>query len=75
MSCLLKNEPASYSYAVSLSPIKSDGGVGKPSVKARLTACGRPETERANHGQGEVPRNRDGGPNPCQLQLAGMTCG
>ena len=40
-----------------------------------LADVGRPETRWANHVQGEFRRKAEGGPNPSELQICGMTCG
>jgi hypothetical protein len=52
------------------------GALGKPSTNsANLSYILDPKPKRAYHGQGEVCRKIDGGPNPYVVQLIGMTCG
>jgi hypothetical protein len=65
MSCLLKNEPASFHCLLSLTRLSGGGGVGKPSLKRAIgTDSGKPETERAYHGQGEPRLTSWGRPEP-----------
>jgi len=56
--------------------IEKIGAKGKPSTNsASLSYISDPKPMRAYHGQGEVYRKIDGGPNPYVVQLIGMTCG
>ena len=50
-------------------------GAGKPSVNSAFVVCIRPEAKRACHGQGEVCRKTNEGPNPYVVQFIVMTCG
>jgi hypothetical protein len=75
ISCLLKNEPASFRIAALLKQLCC-GGVAKASLnKAIFAAFGRPETRRSIHEQGEIHRKMEGGPNSSELQFCEMTCG
>ena len=51
------------------------GVTGKPSTNsASLSYILDPKPMRAYHGQGEVCRKTNGGPNPYVVQLIGMIC-
>ena len=75
-SCLLKNDPVSYRTPTSLIRLIGGGGAVKASPNWALEQQAvDPKPGRANHEQGEVPRNRNGGPNSSELQICEMTCG
>ena len=71
---LLKNEPTSVLYVAWLTPCAGEATV-KASLNRALVAYTRPETRRSIHVQDEVPRKRNGGPNPRAVQHSGMRCG
>ena len=71
---LLKNEPTSDSDVARLSSCGNEAIV-KASLNRAFVASNRPETRRSSHDQDEVPRKRDGGPNPRAVQHSGMSCG
>ena len=75
ISCLLKNEPASYRVVHKFKPIKGVDA-GKPSVKARNQYYSiDPKPGDLSMSRVNPFESCGEGPNPCQMQLAGMTCG
>jgi hypothetical protein len=72
-ACFLQNEPASYAFVARLSDERSRSE--SESEQGDLVAGGRPETERATHGQVEARVRPRGGPNRPRLKTGRMTCG
>ena len=72
-ACFLQNEPASYSSVARLSDERSRSE--SESETGDLVAGGRPEAERATHGQVEARVRPRGGPNRPRLKTGRMTCG
>ena len=72
-ACFLHNEPASYASAARLSDERSRSE--SESEQGDIVVGGRPETERATHGQVEAGVRPRGGPNRPRLKTGRMTCG
>ena len=72
-ACFLHNEPASCSCAARLSDERSRSE--SESEQGDRVVRGRPETERATHGQAEAGVRPRGGPNRPRLKTGRMTCG
>ena len=72
-ACFLQNEPASYSSVARLSDERSRSE--SESEQGDSVAGGRPETERATHGQVEARVRPREGPNRPRLKTGRMTCG
>ena len=72
-ACFLHNEPASYSSVARLSDERSRSE--SESEQGDTVTGGRPETERAIHGQAEAGVRPRGGPNRPRLKTGRMTCG
>ena len=69
----LHNGPASYSFVARLSDERSRSE--SESEQGAIVVGGRPETERATHGQAEAGVRPRGGPNRPRLKTGRMTCG
>ena len=69
----LHNGPASYSSVARLSDERSRSE--SESEQGDTVTGGRPETERAIHGQAEAGVRPRGGPNRPRLKTGRMTCG
>ncbi len=72
-ACFLHNEPASYSSLARLSDERSRSE--SESEQGDSVSGGRPETERATHGQVEAGVRPREGPNRPRLKTGRMTCG